>query len=415
MLYTIMHPDITSLPPERILLCYNQAKSVAWLELSGTSYISNGIINAGQGVTVHVGARPHLGRWALVDAATVGANRDVRMTIALSDSAKTAFFQRKIIEDWGRFDGNNPGAWAKGTTFGKSFTSASFLMKALKTGFDAIGEPIPAYSGVRVKDFQVEDLLNYLGKRLSQPGQSKLSDGFLGLPAKPFGAEENPAVAGDTRSIPVILSSKPHGGRFAYANEAFTSLQAGGSGKVPFQRVIGYGFRGDTRNPAAIHAAGGFTPNYTRPDHIQQKIGKSDTSPNINWDDDVHKKALDLGAFLANQQYGGYVSTSKSYAIAKHFGTGYRSKPGWVYVCFVEGGFHIPPGGKVQKGVNIPFDEQELAMPGMFDWEDVVAYREVTAAGMFSGDVYIRPTLHSEERSEVFNTIWDLLSGKSQG
>jgi hypothetical protein len=356
-------------------------------------------------VTVHVGAKPHQGGWALVDAATVAANRDIVMVIAFSAS-KVDSFQRMIYMKWMRFNSARPDAWAMDKTMGRSFTSASFAMKALQTGFDAIAEPLPAYSGVRFKDFQVEDIFGYLGARLSQAKRSPAHDWtmeFIQLPPKPFATEDAPLIS-DKRKIPVIRSSKPHKGRFAYANDAHTSLANGGVGKIPFERVIGYGFRGDDRTPSAIRDDfRGFLPNYTRPDHI------ADAKTNALPDD----QALDLAEFLRDQKYGGYISTSKSYATAKYFAT-QRGVHGWVYVCFVEGAFHIPPEGRPM-GVRVRNDEQELAMPGMLDWEDVVGFREVKTSGAFTGDIFLRPSLRSEEPPSVFTTLWNLLSGKSQG
>jgi len=53
-------------------------------------------------------------------------------------------------------------------------------------------------------------------------------------------------------------------------------------------------------------------------------------------------------------------------------------------------------------------------MPGMLDWENVVACRKVRSNGEFEGPVYMK---HSLVRSDTkaATEIWHLLSGKSQG
>jgi hypothetical protein len=54
-----------------------------------------------------------------------------------------------------------------------------------------------------------------------------------------------------------------------------------------------------------------------------------------------------------------------------------------------------------------------MAKPGMIDWEDMVACRECTAAGSFTGAVYIRPSLKQHDPL-AYAQIYELLSGKSQ-
>jgi len=53
-------------------------------------------------------------------------------------------------------------------------------------------------------------------------------------------------------------------------------------------------------------------------------------------------------------------------------------------------------------------------MPGMLDWENVVACRRVLRTGKFEGPVYMRPALQRKD-PKAAKKIWKLLSGKSQG
>ena len=136
---------------------------------------------------------------------------------------------------------------------------------------------------------------------------------------------------------------------------------------------------------------------------------------------------MNLERFLQDQHHGEFISTSKSVAIARFFATSTwpggnmkpRSTDGWVYACFVEGAIEIPPAKeyKDQNGAafSVPFNEQELTMPGMLDWDDVMACRKVRQDGKFTGPVYVRPRLEDGVHHSAAPIIYDLLSGKSQG
>jgi hypothetical protein len=216
------------------------------------------------------------------------------------------------------------------------------------------------------------------------------------------------------------------------------------NGLIPCERVIGYGFRGDTRPPGEVKGAGGFLPNYTRPAHIKQHAEKvlaalkeaknpGQQGPPVLTDagkqklEQLRKEseggALNLTDFITNQEFKGFISTSKSIKVAQAFATSgpifggkyapYRV-PGWVYACFVEGAFHIPRQFDTPLGL---IDEQELTMPGLVEWQDVVACREVSKPGTecrFTGPVYMKPSLLEKDWDAAI-AIWCLLSGKSQG
>jgi hypothetical protein len=136
---------------------------------------------------------------------------------------------------------------------------------------------------------------------------------------------------------------------------------------------------------------------------------------------------MNLQRFLRDQHHGEFISTSKSVAIARFFatltwvGTGMKlnSTDGWVYACFAEGAIEIPKPGVYQDqngdDFSVPFDEQELSMPGMLDWRDVMACRKVKQDGRFTGPVYVRPRLEDGVHHSAAPIFYDLLSGKSQG
>jgi hypothetical protein len=385
----------------RIEICHDHAKTTIWLQLTNTEYIVNGS-NSPRFVTVLIGAIRRGTQWVPIDPGTAARYRDV--TIALGTTLTTSItrFQKAIVDHWRTFNSAQAKNWAKGTTFGTSLTNASFVMKALKTGFDAIGDASAAYSGLRHADFTIADVLAYLNTRSNAAGATIFDGGLLEFREfAPAAAYDPPYVQDranttDARVIPYIASAKAgtHGGRFSY--EIDTS-------GIPFERVIAYGFRGDSRPPSGLKNAGGFLPNYTRPGHIQKNIGGA------------QDQALNLQAFISNQEYGGYLSVTKSTAVAKGFAIGLGGTtppgPGWVYACFVEGGFHLPARGS---HAWIKFNEQEISMPGILDWDDVVGCRHVKGDGSFDGNIYLKNSTVHEDLAAATN-VWELLSGKSQG
>jgi hypothetical protein len=369
--------------------------------LTGTQYIVNGS-NSPQFVTVLIGAIQRGTIWVPIDPGTAARCRDVTIALGTTLTTATTGFQKAIIDHWRSFNSGQAKNWAKGTTFGTSLTNASFVMKALKTGFDAIGDSSSAYSGFRTADFTVADVLAYLNARSNAVGTTLFDGGLLQFQElAPGAAYDSPyvqdqATISDTRVIPYITSKKAstHGGRFAYETDT--------SG-IPFERVISYGFRGDSRPPSGIKSAGGFLPNYSRPAHMEKNVGKP------------QDQALNLKKFIANQEYGGFLSVTKSTAVAKGFATGLggttKPGPGWVYACFVEGGFHLPAVGGHEW---VRYDEQEISMPGILDWDDVVGCRYVRADGNFEGSVYLKDSIAHED-STAATQVWELLSGMSQG
>jgi Heat-labile enterotoxin alpha chain len=109
-------------------------------------------------------------------------------------------------------------------------------------------------------------------------------------------------------------------------------------------------YRGDTRSPAEIKAAGGFKP----------KAPGSDTS---------------LYDYAANETPSNFVSTSTREAVAEGFVL-LRGGGGYVYT--------IDPAGlptvdvNAELGAKSPYpDEREIAVPGGIPYRNVIQYREV--------------------------------------
>ncbi len=418
---------------ERVMVCYDQPRTSVWLELTNTKWMVGGHDRGF--VTAFIGAVKTPTGWKAIDQRLANALRFERR--AFGDTIQNVpRFQRAICSDWQSFTPGTAERFAKGLSFGRDMSSASFVMKALKTGFDAVGVSTPAGDGMRLHGFTVGDILGYLEARKHiKPAyfaDSGLEE-FLAFGADPQGQEDEDKPVksignGDRRDLRHIQSRKEHGhsGKFAYAEE---------TAHIKLPRVIGYGFRGDSRPPSQIKDAGGFLPNYTRPDHIKEvedfntnaRLQSNFKESDLIRDD----QALDLVKFIGDQKYGGYNSVSKSYSIAKAFATnvngtvasGTTGEPplrsGWVYACHVEGAFIMPKGRHNftvgdNKAAKIAFNEQELSQPGLLDWEDIVACRRVNRSGHFDGLVYIKGALFREDASAA-GEIFYLLSGRTQG
>ncbi len=400
---------------DQLILGFSKSRNIAWLELTGTEYLING--NEGPKVAkVFIGAVKSGTNWKPISPPETQVSDAVRRPFAggFSDSAKIISFQQTIIKDWAGFQSANASQFAKGKTFGKSLTSPSFVAKALKTGFDAISDPKSAYFGWKLSDWSIKDLEGYLGKR-HQVKPDEYVFGFNVYAPNPAyeqaGYIKDQPTKSDTRQLDYIHSAKEqgHSRKFAYEDELKNLPKE-------FERVIAYGFRGDTRPPTEVKKCGGFLPNYARPGHIEGHEKKKNPKMkeyNLPAYQEEETGALNLEKFIKDQFFRGFLSATKSIAIGKCFATGYTNpahkSDGWLYACYLEGGLHLPPYGKHSW---IQYAEQEISMPGILDWQDIVACRRVKQSGAFTGPVYMDPNLSKDNKAAV--EIWDLLSGKSQ-
>lgn len=393
---------------EQIAVCVGADRETTWLELQNLrSNLDGG--NNDELVITRVGAMKSGSEWLAIEAPGPAKER-IFIEPQLSSSEKNQF-QKAIIQFWEGYNPKKPADWAKSNTVGKSLTSASFIAKALKVGYDAIGVKMkPAFSGLKLTDWTVKNLLEYVNR--VSPQKSPIAIPYP--PIERYAAQETKGNMNDgTKLIQPLLSSRKQKGPFAYddffkKNPAYS--QGGGGDEVP--RIIAYAFRGDARTPEQMRDAGGFWPNATRQDQakqISQKLSGGKGKTEEEWS----KDALNLKGHIGDPFLKGYVSTSKSIKVAKGFAQDCAgsSPVSYVYVLFVEGGFNIP-----KKGVPWEmFSEHEIAFPGGFDWDDVVAYRKIdVAAQKFTGDIFLRPGALKDEPAELKKEIMALLSGKPQ-
>jgi len=175
---------------DMVQLCLDPVSERCWLRLRNFASVYPGL-SGDEVIDVYVGAIKQKDTWIAMDP---GRRPSTFLMFDLAGACgsarKITEFQRAIISDWQRFDGANLSHFAKGTTFGKSYTSASFAAKALKTGFDAVGLPAPAYSGVKASGWSVADLRKYAQARQGMLGfrdrdmlsMSDLVSDFMELP-----------------------------------------------------------------------------------------------------------------------------------------------------------------------------------------------------------------------------------------
>src|SRR5262245_47243012 len=142
---------------ELVRLGYIKASQTAWLELRTTL--------PGQVAGVRrylIGAVNKPGRgWEPIQPGAASGGTLVPLSGNFADPDEVHRFQQAILDSWGNSSGLSD--LAKGTTFGKSFTSASFVAKALKTGLDAVGKPMSA--GPKFTTWSIDDLLKYTRQR----------------------------------------------------------------------------------------------------------------------------------------------------------------------------------------------------------------------------------------------------------
>jgi hypothetical protein len=420
---------------EMVRLCYDKTRKVAWLDLRNTPFLLSWPKEGVLQVLIGAVNKPGKG-WQPIQPDDATGGQHVSLSGNFADPDQILSFQQAILKSWASpqavfdFSRGRVSDLAKGTTFGKSLTSASFVAKALKTGFDAIGKPMSA--GPKFITWSIDDLLAYANRRAPALKDPALIGFRACAPNPAYDGKGDGMSRGDTRQLQyvhsVLAPSFEHfkGGFSEIEKKVFYERELEAlNGIIPFERVIGYGFRGETRPPGVVKGAGGFLPNYTRPEHVRkhdEKLKKAKAAKDLNAlleCAEAEGGALDLERFIADQTFRGFISTTKSIAIAKNFATSKwaygmnvpGAVEGWVYACLVVGAFHLPPKGAHSW---IKFNEQELAMPGMLDWENVVACRQVKRDGEFEGPVYMKPALERTD-PKAARKIWKLLSGKSQG
>jgi len=126
----------------------------------------------------------------------------------------------------------------------------------------------------------------------------------------------------------------------------------------------------------------------------------------------LHKyQILHLGVYVAQQDYKGFISTTRSSAIAKRFANWYSATVECFTYCYAvrcRGGFALPStADRSKRWVQtltklhnfVGYAEQEVAMPGAIWWEDVVGMRVIRCdeeGQFFSGPIFLQDALTKE-------------------
>ncbi len=199
-----------------------------------------------------------------------------------------------------------------------------------------------------------------------------------------------------------------------------------------FEQVAAYAFRGDTRPPEMIHAAGGFYPPNTRTDdsyvnaiarefyyYLSRREGLNLAGAEFDafireveefvrgqyggdkvkllaeyqfWRNIMDGEAMHLRRMTNDSFLKGYISGTRDLDIAKAGSTGMlggtgagSASFGWVYVLRIKSGFLLKTGiGGITK------KEAEIAHLGPVLWQDIVGFAG-TAPDMH--EIYIRNML----------------------
>jgi hypothetical protein len=294
----------------------------------------------------------------------------------------------------------------KGLSVGKSLNPYGFFMKGIKTGYDALGFYRSTYGGLRLSDFGMTDLVEYVQKhRVAYPKSTRveydlvegfqrvstapgkdpdpgealtitgLSDTFTGIPAEYLKLIKD-AMA-HWRNTGAAMPMRSREGRYA-PEQVLSGVFMDGLTDEPYV-VHEYGFRGDGRSPLVIRNGGGFHPNAVR--HFEKAEDRE------NFDKkraELVERALAQYAghgiphfdpFLHQHNYdacNAFVSVSRATEVALGF---VRMGGGNGHLYLVRSVGAIDQERTFQQ-VQYP-GEMEISVPGGVDWADVIAVRPV--------------------------------------
>lgn len=207
------------------------------------------------------------------------------------------------------------------------------------------------------------------------------------------------------------------------------------------KRTNAVSFRGDTRPPIeVISNQNGFNPPNSRGDRyylenniynafqsylkrrFDRPLTKEDflravdtTIPTaadqkllvdyMMWRKITEREAVHLGRMVENECLKGYISTARAIDTSIAFGTAYNSKPGWLYLTVVHGGFIVPWGSKSNWGS----EEAEIAQWGSIPGERIVGFVHLDRFKPDSA-IFIRRSFRKSE-PKAFQHMYNVMSG----
>lgn len=453
----LISKDIQFIPiNESLSICQGKKEDNVWLEIltyenlidNKSNKQSNNVVRMVAGASkTNAGWEPH-------SVPPPSSKRHyLNLSLTMEDLVK---FQVAINEAWAQITAKNLAELVKNKvgTSPKGLTEASIVAYALQAGYNALVDS-KSKKSENFKNWELKDVLAYVKKMSSKlPPRDEL--GFTAvLPDMQYANIEvktDQQVLGKIKPISTKMTIK---GELPYDKYFKDNPAHCGEGRIP--RLNCYAFRGDKRSPQKLKDAGGFWPTKVRDDEklearVEQNAEEIKTltaeikklkealhnltlkeakpsNDKINpLKEEVKKKkqsleeleraakllalkksnALNLEAHVLNPKpdCSGFISTSASTTIAKLF----ADKDGWVYVMLIGGAFHVvadPTHPLAKERLN----EQELAVAGGIDFDNVVAWRKVTG-DFFDGAVYINLDKFEGEDQGVQWEVFAALSGK---
>jgi len=304
--------------------------------------------------------------------------------------------------------GQSLAPYFKGLSIGTSQTPAGLFMKGVKTAYDGLGFRQQAYKGLRFKEFQLKDLIEYVSAYRKAYPRTLALDAPPGWRRRAKSEFQEPCPVAPF-SLPGI---KPHDSRIPteylqlikdtmahWLVEASSGELTGGKTRLMPLRtkekiassevfdgrkaepviVHEYGFRGDGRSPVVLSITGGMNANAVR--HFEGegliKAQKFRTELEERARDDYyHHPAPHFDPFLHQHNYDAisvFLSVSRDPVVSHSFLMGSRPANGFMYLVRAMGAVDQEATFKV---VQYP-GEQEISVPGGVDWEDIVAARPI--------------------------------------
>jgi len=390
-------------------------------------------IYSGDVVDWHAGAYldPGQKKWVKIDDKFVKAN-EANFTYRLvwdfgaKDAPRIAYldrFSETIYSDLKAFTHEKRSQYFKGRTFGSAIESSpGLIMKALKSGFDALGIVHSAYSGWRTAAFTADDIPIYM-MRMTEYGK-KLLDGNLYREVEavsPVGVSMPPDPAAHLRTWKLDADRGSKGDQLYgqhIQNTVLTGFKPtpakvgafkGGEDhdfrsplidpKKGYVVVSEYGFRGDSRPPIDIQALGGMQPNAIRDDRQVQR-GVLEVLDSFD-----HQASW-------GSDYSGYVSWSRNIGTAFKFMNmaTKRKSDGWIYAARCRDAVDVRA-----TFVKPRYEEYEISVPGGTEWAEMVAWRKACLKGadyVWDSKIYVttnRNVLPKAKRTEILKLFsWPL-------
>ncbi len=215
------------------------------------------------------------------------------------------------------------------------------------------------------------------------------------------------------------------------------------------ERTNAVAFRGDSRKPADVFKAGGFTPPTSRTDawylenavfeafddYLFRRYKRHITKPEFLWavrdgramasDSQllieytawrriVSSESAHLGRMVENECLKGYISCSKSIDSSLAFATNTYNRPGWLYLVIVHGGFIVPFKASPKFKAVWNTGEAEIAQWGAIPAERIVGFTHVQQIAKPDGPIFIRKSFRKND-PKAFEIMFNVMSGRTPG